>query len=165
VAAQIATLGDTSTLSNRERLTLATNVTACLSCHGQMNPVGFVLEGYDQLGMLRTFESDFDASGSVVKSHPIDTNVGRTYLFDMNGTEVQSLANAMGLVQTISGGGAARSCFAQRVFEYQRARSYVPEDTCALNEVEAASTDSGTVLDAFIFGVANEDIFWKAKGN
>ena len=164
LATRNSLLGDLSDLGNRDRLTMLTNLPACLGCHGALNPVGFALEGYDQLGARRTQESVFDPSGQIVKTHPIDTHVSPTQLYDETGLELKSLDTAVDLVRGVVTGSAARACFARRVFEYQRARGALAEDNCALREVESAATDNGTILEAFIYGVVNEDIFWKAIG-
>ena len=99
-------------------------------------------------------------------THPIDTTTtGRTYLYDQAGVEVASLQDGPSLEQVIAGGEEVRACFAKRIFEYQHARPSVPEDSCALSDVEGAAQDTGTVQAALVNGVANEDVFWKAQGN
>jgi hypothetical protein len=166
VAARQGELGDLSALGNRDRLTLETSPPTCLGCHGMLNPAGFPLEGYDQLGMLRQVETDYDASGAVKGTHPLDTTVmGHTFLYDATGAEITSLQDGISLEAAIAAGEEAKACFAQRIFEYQHARRYVAQDLCALSDVEAAAQDSSTIQAALISGVANEDIFWKAQGN
>lgn len=43
-------------LSTRERVTLQTQATACISCHGIINPLGFSLEGFDAVGRIRVLD-------------------------------------------------------------------------------------------------------------
>ncbi len=129
-----------------------------------LNPVGFSLEGYDSWGMTRTTENRFNENGQVVATFPVQTSVGRTYLIDDKGLEVQSLSDALGLRDTVAKGPASKSCFAQRVFEFQRVNTMSADDLCSLNEGEQAARSS-SIQDVLINSIANEDIFWRAKGN
>lgn len=53
-------------LTTRERTAIQTSPTACLTCHGMINPLGFALEGFDPIGRYRTEERGrpIDATGS-----------------------------------------------------------------------------------------------------
>jgi hypothetical protein len=158
-------LGDVSMLSSRERLGAETDAPVCRACHGSLNPVAFVLEGYDQLGMRRTVESVFDdKTGTVLRTHAIDTHVTDTFIRDAAGP-VDAFEAAPDLVSALAAGNAARACFARRVFEFQRVRPEASADACALREVEELLAEGGSVLDAFVASVANEDIFYKAEGS
>ena len=55
-------------LTTRERITLQTSPTACLSCHTMINPLGFTLEQFDAIGRFRTEENSraVDSTGSYV---------------------------------------------------------------------------------------------------
>ena len=52
-------------LTTRERVTLQTNPSSCMTCHGMINPLGFGLERFDAVGRLRDREEGkpIDASG------------------------------------------------------------------------------------------------------
>jgi hypothetical protein len=163
IAARQNELGDLSQLSNRERLEAETSAPLCQACHGKLNPVGFALEGHDQLGMVRSVESNFDETGKVIRTHPIDTHVAGTFIDDGSG-EVPSFDGATDLVRALAAGKDARGCFARRVFEYQRVRVKTLDDDCALRDIEIGLAASGSLLDAFIASVVNEDIFYKAEG-
>jgi hypothetical protein len=163
IANRLGELGDLSNLGNRERLTMITSPAACQGCHGLINPVGFLLEEYDQLGVVRQSESVFDSmTGAVTKTFPIDTATSDPRLESGAPT---SLANAPDLVAALAAGNQARSCFAETVFDYMHWRVTDTTDSCTLREIESASTDQGTLIDAFVASVANEDIFWKGTGN
>ncbi|MFP6872950.1 MAG: DUF1592 domain-containing protein [Verrucomicrobiales bacterium] len=45
-------------LSMREKITLITRDTACMSCHSVINPLGFTLENFDAIGRWRMSEKD-----------------------------------------------------------------------------------------------------------
>jgi len=55
-------------LSTRDRVTLQTAPTACVTCHALINPLGFTLENYDAIGRFRTLDRDLpvNAAGSYV---------------------------------------------------------------------------------------------------
>jgi hypothetical protein len=164
ISGRQAELGDLSQMSNRDRLFAETNTPACLSCHSLLNPVGFALEGYDQLGAKRSSESVFDGNGNVVRTYPIVTAVTDPRLQDNVG-EVRALDNAGDLQRAIATGTAGRACFARRLFEFQRARVMDSTDGCALREVESAASSAGSIQDAFVASIANTDIFYKVQGN
>ncbi len=158
VNARLNELGDLSQVTNRERYSQITNVPQCMSCHTSINPVGFALEGYDQLGKKREIEKIFDQAGTVSSTRPLDLRVTNA---NIEITAPDTLTDAVDLNAAIGGGNKARACFTQMVFEHQRARPAAIEDQCALAEIERQASDAGTLLDTFVKGVANEDIFWK----
>lgn len=153
-------VGPLDELPNREGYHRLTGGVTCIGCHALVNPLGFALEGYDQLGMLRTQEIIFSTSGEVIKQFPIDTYVERPLLGDAGSPT--ALTGADQLVTALTEGDTARSCFSKTVFEFQRLRAATKADHCALREIEAAATSGGTVLEAFEKTVATEDIFWKS---
>ena len=53
-------------LSTRERVTLQTKPTSCMSCHAMINPLGFGLEHFDPVGRYRREEAGraIDATGT-----------------------------------------------------------------------------------------------------
>lgn len=53
-------------LTTRERVALQTKPTACLACHGMINPLGFTLEHFDAVGRFRDRErgKPIDATGA-----------------------------------------------------------------------------------------------------
>ncbi|MES2964061.1 MAG: DUF1588 domain-containing protein [Bdellovibrionota bacterium] len=161
VAQQTQAVGDVSNLPNREAYTKLTQAPQCMTCHGMINPVGFALENYDQLGMWRTRETVYK-NGQVAASYPIDSRTGDP-LLEAGGPT--ALVMPEDLVTALANGNGARSCFAEMVFEYQRMRSIEADDGCALREVETASLESGSLLEAFTTSIANDDIFWKSKEN
>lgn len=155
-------LGDISQFSRRKQYELLTDSATCIGCHGKLNPIGFVLEGYDQLGAVRTEEPIFDESGNLLKKDAIDTVVDDSKILSNSGSVAQ-LNNAQDLSDLMSNSQQVNGCFAKSIFEYQRWRQATIDDHCALSEIEKGITNSGSVLDAYTNAVANEDIFWKRQ--
>jgi mono/diheme cytochrome c family protein len=53
-------------LTTRQRVALQTNPSACMTCHGVINPLGFTLENFDAVGRFRTQDKGkpIDATGA-----------------------------------------------------------------------------------------------------
>jgi cytochrome c553 len=164
VAAQEATVTlDPTKVGNRDIATAKTNVASCLGCHSKINPIGFVLEGYDQLGMIRSSEALFNAANVQTASVAINTQVENPGISNADGP-ISSLKDASELVSATLASHLPGACFSQMIFEYQRARALTADDFCALSEIEA-SVKNNSVSDAIVNAIANEDIFYKAQGS
>ncbi len=133
----------------------------CIICHTHINPPGFALEGYDQLGMTRTRETTFNTKGAATPlTFPIDTKSKNVGL----GSEARiDLAGSEDLVSALAGGSKAQTCFARTAFEFYRLREMVEADSCALRDLEEAATDKGSLPAFFLANIANEAIFWRGN--
>jgi hypothetical protein len=151
-------VGDLSGKSNREALTLLTSPSQCMACHQLINPIGFALEAYDQLGMVRQVETVFNAKGAAARTFAIDTATDDPRL---EGGGPARLAGAQDLVAAVAAGDKARACFAGTVLAYVQMRNTDANDACTLREVEQALAAPGGILEAFVGSVASEDVFWK----
>jgi hypothetical protein len=162
VTSRLTMLGplDRSVLSNRQVVETQTSPDFCQSCHGRINPQGFVFEAYDSLGRARQVETVYSPDGGVLATHPIDTHVENVTVED---TPV-SLDTADQLEGLIAGGKKAPACFATQVYRYTRLRNETPDDGCALSDLEQTlRAEGGNLVGAFIRNVANDDIFWKRQ--
>ncbi len=100
-------------MTTRERVILQTKPTACATCHGVINPLGFTLEHFDAVGRFRDTEQgrSIDARGSY------QTKDGKTVR--VNG--------ARELAQFLSTSGEAHDAFAEQLFHHlvqQPVRAY-----------------------------------------
>jgi len=119
------------TRSARERWDALTSGPACAACHERINPVGFVLERYDNLGRFRLLEPVFDAdTEQLVAELPIDTNV--ELLIDGAPTAV---ADAAELGQRIGNSEQAQRCFAKQWFRFVEGRRESGDDTPMLDRM------------------------------
>ncbi|MDX1935214.1 MAG: DUF1592 domain-containing protein [Capsulimonadales bacterium] len=89
-------------MTTRERVTLQTRPTACVSCHNLINPLGFTLERFDAIGRLRKLENGktIDATGSYQ---------------DRQGKKVR-FADASDLARYLSESEEAKGAFAEKMF-------------------------------------------------
>jgi hypothetical protein len=153
-------VGDIESMSNRDRVTRLTSDGACLGCHRLVNPIGFLFEGFDQVGKRRTEEPIFDSSGNVTRTWPIDTRVVEP-MIEADGPQV--LADSSQLAEIVAESAKARACFSRRLFEYYRQRpTDNDKDGCALNEIEVEGRQ-GSLQSMVTTAVANEDIFWRRQ--
>ncbi len=146
--------------SNRQRVASLTGAPTCIGCHASINPTGYVLENFGPLGEWRTTEKVYDAKDpkKILAFHQIDTRVDDLKL-------ERSIANsAQGFddfVQSISESTSLRECLARYNFEITQLRAPVESDSCGLVETLSVLKSTGSIKDAFIQAIANEDIFWR----
>lgn len=103
-------------LTTRQRVVLQTKPTACVSCHGLINPLGFTLEGFDAIGRVRKLDN----------SKPVDTS--GAYL-DRKGVN-HRFADALELAKFLRESPEAHDAFAEQVFHHmvgQPVRAYGAE--------------------------------------
>jgi mono/diheme cytochrome c family protein len=116
------------TLTTRERTGLQTRPAACATCHGVINPLGFVLENYDAVGRFRDRENDkpVDSSG---KYH---TRAGADVTF----------AGPAELARFLATSPEVHTAFAEQLFHHlakQPTRAYGPRTPDDLGAALAAN--------------------------
>ncbi len=115
-------------LSTRERVSLQTRSTNCMSCHGVINPLGFTLEHFDAVGRYREKDNGkpIDATGMYL------TRSGKTVTF----TGVRDLATFL------AGSEEVHLAFTEQLFHHlvqQPVRAYGPERLDELRRSFAAN--------------------------
>ncbi len=108
-------------LSTRERVTLQTKPTVCMSCHGMINPLGFGMESFDAVGRFRKVEQGraIDASGS----------------YEAPSGEVTKYAGARELAGLLAASEETHSAFIEQLFHNvvkQPIRAYGPYELAEL---------------------------------
>ena len=147
-------LGDIEDQSNRAKTEQLTSSAACSGCHQLINPLGYTFEGFDQLGRARTEEH---VNG---KTFALDTRVQQPRI-DVDDADDFSVADSAELANAIADSVSGPACFVRRAFEFTHARAITDADQCALSEAEAA-LHSGSMRDAVMALISNDDIFWRA---
>ena len=89
-------------MTTREKVALLTKPTACQSCHGVINPLGFTMEHYDAVGRYRESE----------EKKPVDAT---TLYSTADGNSVE-LNGARGLAEFIADSPRAHGIFVDQVF-------------------------------------------------
>ncbi len=164
VNAVLVTLKDIENRTNRAKTELITGGAACAGCHQFINPIGFAFEAYDQMGIRRNQEVALNADESRVGIFPIDTRVTDPRLEEEE-VSGRVLNDSIDLALAMANGSKARSCFAQRAFEFIQKRKVLPDhDGCGLAKAESVA-HTGSLRDVIIHSIANESIFWRHARN
>ncbi|MDD9945306.1 MAG: DUF1588 domain-containing protein [Myxococcales bacterium] len=147
---------DPSVLTTREIMARITSPDACMACHTMINPIGFALERFGPLGEPRELEVAYSSDGMVVAEHAIDTFV------DMPNLEIggpDQLEGPEDLNQALSASAKVRSCIAERLYAQMHLRPVNDADMCVLAAVEQTLREGGTVKEAWVQTVVNDELF------
>ena len=131
-------------LSTRDRLDQHTKSPVCASCHNLIDPPGFALENFDQVGRHRSTDS----------GKPTDTSGTMSGAGDLNG----DFAHGTDLLSRIAQSQDVKGCFAQKYFEYAVSRLVADGDACSVDSVKKRFVPSGDLL-ALVVSIANTDSF------
>jgi hypothetical protein len=126
--------GSDALSTNRRRVEAQTSKAECLQCHAQINPLGFVLEGFNAIGMSQSVEAD--------TAEPIDTVADVT--LDGATVTVKSPAALMALLVNSS---SVRAHYARLWVNSAFERDADTEaDDCALAQLSQHLSDDGYSL-------------------
>jgi len=120
----------------------------CSACHDLIDPPGFALENFDQVGRRRTMENGkpVDSSGVMASSGDLDGAFGK----------------GEDLLAKVDGSKTVRGCFAQQYFQFavadDMARTVAPENQCAVDIVGRSFSTSGD-LKKLVVAIASSDSF------
>lgn len=121
---------------------LTPNGTSCMTCHSQMNPIGFAFEDYDVLGRHRDgVESVFNNNGSLRSSLQVNSNT--TFSIGNYSTPV---SGAVELIQEINQSEKAHACFVKQYYRFAQARKDDSKDSCTISRAYQTSR-SGSIVD------------------
>lgn len=133
--------------TTRERFRQHSANERCATCHQLLDPIGFGLENFDQLGRFRSEENGIpvDASGN---------------LLIMDNSELEGPFNgALELADKLSQSSQVRDCLATQWFRYGMGRAEAREDTCSLDEVKLAFESSGGDFKTLLVALTGTDVF------
>ena len=164
----------------RERLDSATDNSYCWKCHESMNPLGYVLESYDDFGRFRTQES-LEYPEHLIEKKPNEAP-GRNHLLDLRdvyktlpvdskgylaGTGDESLdgevRDAIDLAERLGKSRRVRQSIIRHAFRYFMGRNESLSDSKALIDAEDAYVKSGGSFDAVIVSLLTSDPFLYRK--
>jgi hypothetical protein len=145
--------------SNRVVVGNMTRSEACMTCHAQINPLGFALENFDSFGRYQSEERVFDSDDKLVTKHWILSSSDNAQISDY---APDTINDAYHLNEILSEDKKVKACFSRQWFEYRQIRNLASNDHCGIREQEKLlNKDANSVLDVLVEGIANEDIFWK----
>lgn len=145
----------TASKTTRQAVSELTSGGSCGGCHNvAINPLGFVLEGFDALGRERSQERLFDASGELVTSPPIDTRA--TVVID---GETFDLSSPAELTRRMSDSKLFESCWVRHYFRFSQSRvEDGKKDGCLLSALESAAR-SGQPINQVLKVMASDTTF------
>ena len=121
---------------------------ACQSCHGQIDPMGYLFESYDTLGAYRTVD---DAG------QPVDPAVTVVGAQDpsLNG----SAPNAVSFVQRIAASDQVSQCLVEQLFRYSSKRLEVSADQAFLADLATQYVSSGQSMKQVLSALTQSRTF------
>jgi hypothetical protein len=125
----------------RERFEAHRTQPACAGCHAEMDPIGFGLENYDQLGRYRTLYPngrEIDPTGT------------------LRGTPFKDSA---GLIEIINQQNDFKRCIAKNVMIYAVGRSLTYDDNCVLEEIGKLSVQKDKTFVDLVVAIVKSDAF------
>lgn len=126
----------------RETYINVTEQGTCAGCHVTLiNPFGFVLESFDELGRYR---SDY---GDNYNYASIDTYVESA---SIDGAE-RSANDARDMITQIANSKSAHFCYAKHLTEFALGRPAIESDSGLIDHLAALSTEGRSIKDLFRF--------------
>jgi hypothetical protein len=133
-----------ATQSTRDRLEQHASDPLCASCHGMIDPPGYALENFDQVGRHRTSDG----------GKPVDTSGTMTMGGDLTGP----FASGGELLGRLAQSPDIRGCFAQKYFEYAASHTIAAQDQCSLEQLKKTFVPSGDLRE-LVTAIATSDSF------
>ncbi len=140
-----------SVITNRRGYELLTqSASGCASCHDQINPFGFALEGYDTVGAVRTTDQGqpIDTTGSTV-----GFTLGERFAFD----GAEDLATQLGQSSRV------RACVVDRWVRYATGGGALAYDPCVREEIEEIASRPDATLRDIVVAIALHPKFADAE--
>jgi hypothetical protein len=118
---------------------------SCAGCHSLMNPIGFIFEHYDGVGLWRDEQNGkaIDATGEVVATEDIDG----------------SYDGAVELAYALAGSSQVQECVASQWFRFAYNRTVTQEDACSMEQLTQAFADSGYDIKALLVALTQTNAF------
>lgn len=131
-------------LSTRARLERHTESPVCAACHDMIDPPGFALEAYDEVGRFRTMDHGVPVTTS--GTMPAGTDVAGPF------------ASGVELFDRLAESGDVKRCFSERYLSFALARALQEADECSLRAVSEEFVQTGN-LKQLVSAVVKSDAF------
>jgi len=147
--------------ANRHIVTTIT-AGACMGCHSQINPIGYVLEGVDPFGAPREVEKIFDSNGDVIARHSLDTSVEDLDL-ESNFENLQPASSPEDLGGYVSKSPKAMRCLSDSLVEVARQRASGVFESCVSEKMTVDLYNNSSIQEVLLNSIVSDDIFWLKK--
>lgn len=139
-----------ATMTTRERYAVKTAPAACIGCHSQINPVGFVFSKYNSFGQVQTQEPIFDAGSPPQLARYLATDSSAN-LAAAIGQNV-NVQDGVEFSTLVSDSPQFKKCVTQHLYTYAQGLSAMPTTTnsCAMSKMyQTIESGQGTLMDFF----------------
>ena len=130
--------------TNRERWQADTGRSPCVSCHEEINALGFAFEEFDAIGAYRLED----------RGQPVDAS-GRVTGSDVDG----SFEGAVELAEQLAGSERVQRCIANRWYGFAHGQPPTPDDGPAIACIADRLTASGGRLDELLVAIVTDRSF------
>jgi hypothetical protein len=138
-------------LTARQQLDAKTSGEPCVTCHGQMNPIGFGFEKLDGIGRYREGEN----------GQPIDDTGTLSGTRDIDGP----FRGVPELVARLSASAQLHECLALQGFRYVLGRPESSADACSIVQVRDRFVSKGLDLKELYVSIALSESFAARKAD
>ncbi|RYZ77662.1 MAG: DUF1588 domain-containing protein [Proteobacteria bacterium] len=148
---------DQNQFSSREVAAKLTANGSCITCHSQLNPLGFVMSAYGPLGEYRTTEKTYNGDGSVFREFPINTSVANVNVDSAN----DNVSSSDDFAELMGRSAKGKACLATYAFRMLHMREEEDSDKCALADVESMLQSGMPLKQVFLKNATSDDIYWR----
>lgn len=137
-------------LTTRQRTERITQMdgTSCVGCHRALiNPWGFVFEGFDSLGRLRTTEVVRDDAGRSLGEKAVDA----ASVVTLSGSAARAVATPAEAQQYVLESGHFERCFAKKYVRYAFGRNDTPADAPLIESLRQKAVSGANLRSLFAF--------------
>lgn len=137
---------DFSNATKREITEIHSHSPACASCHIMMDPIGLGLEGFDNLGRLRSIDElgdRVDASGGF--------------------PDGSSFGNNAEMIELLGTNPKVSHCVSQKLMTYALGRSLTDKEQCKVKKMAESTREKKFPFEEIIFKLVTSDLFSKSE--
>lgn len=123
---------------------------SCAGCHALMDPIGFGLERYDQLGRFREYEY-FSEGLDLNDACPLD---GQGQI-----AELGAFTDPAGLAQLLVDADIVQDCMVTQLYTFAMGHAPAADDARFVDALGQSFTDSGHRFDELLRAIVTDDAF------
>lgn len=137
-------------ITTRMRTSRATEVagTACATCHGRFNSLGYALEGFDSFGRSRTMETIYKNNQAVTQIQ-VDTSISSS---EINGVSPVAANGSRQLGEQLGASDRAMMCFVKHLKRFEARVPAEATANCQMNQslktMYGDNTTQGSIVGA-----------------
>lgn len=143
--------------STRKQTEDITRAPACMSCHSQVNQLGFAFERFSGLGFYRTTEKV--STDTETKEHAIQP-AGSSYI----DRKLVTFGDSGELMERITNSDQGSACMAKRYFQFASGQAKLSAAGCESKTLIAAFAKNGRIVDMMKSYYTRPEILYRKPG-